>query len=172
MFEEKKGIGMSQCRMPFNYDRVILTDWTNFNEINETIKPKKMDKLERIKKIEKELEELKKEVKAEELPSITEIDDVLTKNTYNIVVRKRDAFEVYLKVAAYLNDGWDRSLTDGTTKYYIQYNGNDYDIATVCSINGEIVHFKSKELAQKCIKIAKHLEKELGYNFLDVLYKD
>lgn len=133
-------------------------------------------KLERIKAIEesikkglKELEVLKEEVKGEELPSMDDIDEGYNVPLNYTLQRLGEAFKTYYKVVSYLN----KNSTIDDCGFVIDYNTtrDNYDFATANGDNAGLLVLNNRIVIKKCHEIAEHLEKELGYNFLDVLYK-
>ena len=68
-------------------------------------------------------------------------------------------------IAEYLNEGWEPDWTNNNkAKYYIfkDFQLKEIQIAVTYSCNSGYVYFKTKELAEKAIKI---LGKEIEYMF-------
>lgn len=94
-------------------------------------------------------------------------------------ISKIEAFKVYLKVEEYLNYGWKPDWKNTRErKYHISYKKKDdknNNTNYICKYNYKCeynyVYFKSIKLIEKCIELAEQFKDEIGFNFLDVLYK-
>lgn len=68
-------------------------------------------------------------------------------------VEKLVAINKLLNVAKYLNGDWEPNFNDLNDKYYFIVNRNKIALDVCCSINMNLVYFKTKELAQKAVNI-------------------
>lgn len=106
----------------------------------------------------------------EELPTLEEIFDKVVKNAPSCLVvptketPKWTVMHRLAVVAEYLNDGWHPNWNNfDELKYYIfKDGGNKIGINFVYSSQLTNIYFKTKELAEKAIKI---LGKEIEYMF-------
>lgn len=107
----------------------------------------------------------------EELPKWEEISTLVLKNTPSCMVvptkelRKWAVIHKLAIIAEYLNEGWRPDWTDNNkAKYYIfkDFQIKEIQIAITYSCSHGNVYFKTKELAEKAIKI---LGKEIEYIF-------
>lgn len=104
----------------------------------------------------------------EELPTLEEIFDKVVKNVSCLVVPTKETpkWTVMHKlaiIAEYLNNGWKPNWNDPCEQKYCIYKENaKIGISFVFSAQSTITYFKTKELAEKAIKI---LGKEIEYMF-------
>lgn len=105
----------------------------------------------------------------EELPTLEEIFDKVVKNTPSLMVvptKETPKWAIMHKlaiIAEYLNDGWKPNWSDPREQKYCIYKENaKIRISFVFSAQAAITYFKTKELAEKAIKI---LGKEIEYMF-------
>nr|DAX08809.1 MAG TPA: hypothetical protein [Bacteriophage sp.] len=105
----------------------------------------------------------------EELPTLEEIFDKVVKNTPSLMVvptketPKWAIMHNLAIIAEYLNDGWKPNWSDPRERKYCIYKENaKIRISSVFSTQCAITYFKTKELAEKAIKI---LGEEIEYMF-------
>lgn len=105
----------------------------------------------------------------EELPTLEEIFDKVVKSVpscLTVPTKETPKWTVMHKlaiIAEYLNDGWKPNWSDPCEQKYCIYKENaKIRISFVFSAQSTITYFKTKELAEKAIKI---LGKEIEYMF-------
>lgn len=71
----------------------------------------------------------------------------------NMFTTKLTAISKLMLVAKYLNDGWTPNFKDTTHKYSFYIKDDEIQICSVFTCINSVIYFKSRDLANKAIKI-------------------